>query len=66
MRSIYFTRLSSDISEFAYTSEEKYSEKPITIRAERVKTVGKHALEVAKIKASVIGGIAIAKKTKLL
>ena len=64
--SLYQASFEKDISILKDRSEKSYKEKPSTIRTERAKVVGKHALDVAKIGVGVIGGLLIAKKTKLL
>ncbi len=43
-----------------------YYEKPSTLRKERMKLIGGHALDVAKMSAGVLIGVAVAKRAKLL
>lgn len=60
----YFLQM--DMNTLEAVSIEAYAEKPSTKRRERMMQLGRHALDVAKIGAGVVIGIAIAKRSKLL
>lgn len=60
----YFLQM--DMNTLEAVSIEAYAEKPSTKRRERMIQLGRQALDVAKIGAGVVIGIAIAKRSKLL
>lgn len=62
----YTSNFNQDMEAMRESAMESYFESPSYKRMARVKVVGKHAIDVAKVGVGVVGGILLAKKAKLL